>query len=176
MRFLTGKPEYDLTYDDVFMAPRRPSVKARLDVDLTSTDGLDLPLPLVVANMTAIAGRRMAETVARRGGITIIPQDLPADIVGATIGRGKAAHTRVGTAPTTGAPATTPPGPDADCAAFQVPHGEVPPGVGEPRYLPANTCLHTAGRAAGGGRGEGEAAHRRFGREYAPDRGLTPQQ
>ena len=106
MRFLTGKPEYDLTYDDVFMAPRRSSVTSRLDVDLTSTDGLDLPLPLVVANMTAIAGRRMAETVARRGGITIIPQDLPADIVGATIGRVKAAHTVFDTALTIGPHAT----------------------------------------------------------------------
>ena len=54
MRFLNPKPGYDLTYDDVFMTPRRSSVTSRLDVDLTSTDGLGLPLPLVVANMTAI--------------------------------------------------------------------------------------------------------------------------
>ena len=31
--------------------------------------------------MTAIAGRRMAETVARRGGLTVIPQDIPAEVV-----------------------------------------------------------------------------------------------
>lgn len=93
MRFLTGKPSYDLTYDDVFMAPRRSSVTSRLDVDLTSTDGLNLPLPLVVANMTAVAGRRMAETVARRGGIAIIPQDLPTNIVAEAIGKVKAAPT-----------------------------------------------------------------------------------
>ncbi len=31
--------------------------------------------------MTAVAGRRMAETVARRGGITVIPQDIPIDVV-----------------------------------------------------------------------------------------------
>lgn len=98
MRFLTGKPSYDLTYDDVFMAPRRSSVTSRLDVDLTSTDGLGLPLPLVVANMTAISGRRMAETVARRGGIAIIPQDLPTDIVAAAIGKVKSAHTSFDTA------------------------------------------------------------------------------
>ena len=65
---------------------------SRLDVDLTSTDGLGLPLPLIVANMTAISGRRMAETIARRGGIAIIPQDLPTDIVAGTIGKVKAAH------------------------------------------------------------------------------------
>jgi IMP dehydrogenase len=93
VRFLTGKPSYDLTYDDVFMAPRRSSVTSRLDVDLTSGDGLNLPLPLVVANMTAISGRRMAETVARRGGIAIVPQDLPTDIVAAAIAKVKAAHT-----------------------------------------------------------------------------------
>lgn len=93
MRFLTGKPGYDLTYDDVFMAPRRSSVTSRLDVDLTSSDGLGLPTPLVVANMTAISGRRMAETVARRGAIAIIPQDLPTDIVAGAIAKVKAAPT-----------------------------------------------------------------------------------
>lgn len=36
---------------------------------------------VVVANMTAVAGRRMAETVSRRGGIAIIPQDVPTDVV-----------------------------------------------------------------------------------------------
>lgn len=98
MRFLTGKPDHDLTYDDVFMAPRRSSVTSRLDVDMTSTDGLGLPLPIIVANMTAISGRRMAETVARRGGIAIIPQDLPTDIVAGAIAKVKAAHTVFDTA------------------------------------------------------------------------------
>ena len=98
MRFLNPMPAYDLTYDDVFMAPRRSSVTSRLDVDLTSTDALRLPLPLVVANMTAISGRRMAETVARRGGVAIIPQDLPTAIVAETMARVKAAHTVFDTA------------------------------------------------------------------------------
>ena len=106
MRFLTPKPGYDLTYDDVFMAPRRSSVTSRLDVDLTSTDGLGLPLPIVVANMTAISGRRMAETVARRGAIAIIPQDLPPQIVATTIARVKAAH-RVFDSPVTLTPGAT---------------------------------------------------------------------
>ncbi len=106
MRFLTPKPGYDLTYDDVFMAPRRSSVTSRLDVDLTSTDGLDLPLPIVVANMTAISGRRMAETVARRGAVAIIPQDLPPQIVANTIARVKSAH-QVFDTPVTVTPDTT---------------------------------------------------------------------
>lgn len=91
MRFLTEKPHYDLTYNDVFMAPNRSSVASRLDVDLTSHDGLNLPLPLVVSNMTAISGRRMAETIARRGGLAILPQDIPVDILSEAIARVKRA-------------------------------------------------------------------------------------
>ena len=35
--------------------------------------------------MTAVAGRRMAETVARRGGIVVLPQDLPISAVKETV-------------------------------------------------------------------------------------------
>jgi IMP dehydrogenase len=49
-------------------------------------DGVGTTIPLVVANMTAISGRRMAETVARRGGIAIIPQDIPLDVVDDVLG------------------------------------------------------------------------------------------
>ena len=82
MQFLSEtSPGYDLTYDDVFMVPRRSDVASRHDVDLSTADGTGTTIPLVVANMTAVAGRRMAETVARRGGITVIPQDIPAAVV-----------------------------------------------------------------------------------------------
>jgi IMP dehydrogenase len=74
-------PAHDLTYDDVFMVPRHSSVGSRYDVDLATSDGTGATLPLVVANMTAIAGKRMAETVARRGGLTVIPQDIPIPVV-----------------------------------------------------------------------------------------------
>jgi IMP dehydrogenase len=86
---LTSTPAYDLTYADVFMVPSRSAVTSRLDVDLSSTDGLGTTLPLVVANMTAISGRRMAETVARRGGMAILPQDIPSDVVAATVAKVK---------------------------------------------------------------------------------------
>ncbi len=92
VRFLDSKPSYDLTYNDVFMAPNRSSVSSRTEVDLTSTDGLATPLPIVVANMTAISGRRMAETMARRGGIAILPQDIPTDVVAVQIAKVKSAH------------------------------------------------------------------------------------
>ena len=89
---LTSTPPYDLTYSDVFMVPNRSAVTSRLDVDLSSTDGIATTLPLVVANMTAISGRRMAETVARRGGVAILPQDIPTDVVAATVAKVKASH------------------------------------------------------------------------------------
>jgi IMP dehydrogenase len=76
-----GLPAYDLTYDDVFMVPRHSSVGSRDDVDLSTSDGTGATLPLVVANMTAVSGRRMAETVARRGGLAVIPQDIPSAVV-----------------------------------------------------------------------------------------------
>ena len=82
MRFLTDPaPAWDLTYDDVFMVPSRSHVASRLDVDLTTVDGSGTTIPIVAANMTAVSGRRMAETLARRGGLAVIPQDIPLDVV-----------------------------------------------------------------------------------------------
>lgn len=82
MIFLDGHtPPYDLTYNDVFVVPGRSDVTSRFGVDLSTVDGSGTTIPVVVANMTAVAGRRMAETVARRGGIVVLPQDLPAPAV-----------------------------------------------------------------------------------------------
>ncbi|MGZ8735992.1 MAG: GuaB1 family IMP dehydrogenase-related protein [Nocardioides sp.] len=82
MRFVNeNSPGYDLTYNDVFMVPRRSDVGSRHDVDLSTSDGVGTTIPLVVANMTAVSGRRMAETVARRGGIAVVPQDIPIPVV-----------------------------------------------------------------------------------------------
>ncbi|MDX6278187.1 MAG: dehydrogenase [Nocardioidaceae bacterium] len=107
MKFLNDlPPSFDLTYNDVFMVPVHSDVASRFDVDLTTPDGLGTTLPLVVSNMTAISGRRMAETVARRGGIAIIPQDIPLDIVAKTVQRVKAAHVVYDT-PVTVDPTTT---------------------------------------------------------------------
>ena len=86
MQFLDGhRPAYDLTYNDVFVVPSRSDVISRFDVDLSTSDGTGTTIPVVVANMTAVAGRRMAETVARRGGIVVLPQDLPIEAVTATV-------------------------------------------------------------------------------------------
>ncbi len=82
MKFLNDiEPPHELTYEDVFMVPSRSAVESRFDVDLSTADGTGTTIPIVVANMTAVAGKRMAETVARRGGLTILPQDIPSEVV-----------------------------------------------------------------------------------------------
>ncbi len=92
MRFLNDQPAHDLTYRDVFLAPNRSNVASRTEVDLTSTDGMQTPLPVVAANMTAVSGRRMAETMARRGAVAVLPQDLPTGVVAAQIRGVKQSH------------------------------------------------------------------------------------
>jgi IMP dehydrogenase len=93
VRFLDGHaPSHDLTYNDVFIVPNRSDVTSRFDVDLSTTDGTGTTIPVVVANMTAVAGRRMAETVARRGGIVVLPQDLPIEAVRQTVDFVKSRH------------------------------------------------------------------------------------
>jgi IMP dehydrogenase len=93
MRFLNGQaPTQDLTYSDVFLAPSRSDVTSRIEVDLAPQDGTGTTVPLLVANMTAVAGRRMAETVARRGALAVLPQDLPPDVVASNVAYVKSRH------------------------------------------------------------------------------------
>src|SRR5699024_5110026 len=77
MRFISKDPNSDLTSSDVFLVPSSSSLTSRFDVDLTTTDPTDSTTPLVAANMTAVSGRRMAETMARRDGLAVQPQDIP---------------------------------------------------------------------------------------------------
>ncbi|MBI4819795.1 MAG: GuaB1 family IMP dehydrogenase-related protein [Deltaproteobacteria bacterium] len=78
MRFL--HPEHDavleLSLDDVFMVPGQWDGGSRLEVDLTPDDFPGGCHPLVSANMNAVTGKRMAETMARMGGVGILPQDM----------------------------------------------------------------------------------------------------
>ncbi|HWN27638.1 MAG TPA: GuaB1 family IMP dehydrogenase-related protein [Actinomycetospora sp.] len=92
MRFIGDRPQHDLTYADVFMVPARSSVGSRLEVDLTTPDRVGTTIPVVVANMTAISGRRMAETAARRGGVAVLPQDIPVDVVSEVVSWVKSRH------------------------------------------------------------------------------------
>ena len=74
------------------MIPSRSGVSSRMDVDLNTLDNTGATIPLVVANMTAISGRRMAETISRRGGLSVIPQDIPIDVVTEVISWIKSRH------------------------------------------------------------------------------------
>jgi IMP dehydrogenase len=93
VRFLDGQvPDRDLTYDDVFLVPGRSAVASRFDVDLTTADGSGATVPVIAANMTAVAGRRMAETLARRGALTVLPQDVAPEAVAEIVAWIKSRH------------------------------------------------------------------------------------
>jgi IMP dehydrogenase len=89
MRFSTPVPPHDLTYSDVFLVPSRSDVASRLDVDLAPGDGSGTTLPIVAANMNSVTGERLAATLARRGGLGVLPQDLAVDEMVAAIDRVK---------------------------------------------------------------------------------------
>ncbi|MFC5501140.1 GuaB1 family IMP dehydrogenase-related protein [Lysinimonas soli] len=85
MRFLGSVPAHDLTYSDVFLVPSRSAVTSRLDVDLAPGDGSGATIPIVSANMNSVTGPRLAATLARRGGLGVLPQDLPLQELAAAI-------------------------------------------------------------------------------------------
>lgn len=78
MRFL--HPERDesleLSTDDVFINPGYFDGASRLDTNLTPPDFAGSSHPIVSANMNAVTGKRMAETMARYGGLGVLPQDM----------------------------------------------------------------------------------------------------
>ena len=85
MEFYGEQPEVDLTYSDVFLVPRHSSITSRLDVDLSPNDGTTATIPLVSANMNSVTGARLAATLARRGGLGVLPQDMPLQELDAAI-------------------------------------------------------------------------------------------
>ncbi|KRA22296.1 inosine-5-monophosphate dehydrogenase [Microbacterium sp. Root61] len=85
MEFYGNQPDVDLTYSDVFLVPRRSSVTSRLDVDLSPGDGSTATIPLVSSNMNSVTGARLAATLARRGGLGVLPQDMPLQELDAAI-------------------------------------------------------------------------------------------
>jgi IMP dehydrogenase len=83
MRFL--HPDHDeqleLALDDVFIVPTYYDGDSRQSVQLTPTDFPGGSNPVVSANMNAVTGKRMAETMARLGGLGVLPQDMQVDTV-----------------------------------------------------------------------------------------------
>ncbi|MCI1017672.1 GuaB1 family IMP dehydrogenase-related protein [Microbacterium sp. C5A9] len=85
MEFSGESPSVDLTYSDVFLVPRRSAVTSRLQVDLAPQDGTPATLPLVASNMNSVTGPRLAAVLARRGGLGVLPQDMPLQELDAAI-------------------------------------------------------------------------------------------
>jgi IMP dehydrogenase len=85
MEFYETTPRHDLTYSDVFLVPSRSEVASRMDVSLAPGDGTAATIPLVSANMNSVTGPRLAATLARRGGLGVLPQDMPLQDLDAAI-------------------------------------------------------------------------------------------
>jgi IMP dehydrogenase len=85
MRFYGEMSGDDLTYSDVFLVPSRSSVTSRLEVDLAPDDGTGATIPVVSANMNSVTGPVLAATLARRGGLGVLPQDMPLQQLDAAI-------------------------------------------------------------------------------------------
>jgi IMP dehydrogenase len=99
MRFL--HPERDelleLALEDVFLVPSRFEGGSRLDTKLEPVDFAGGSHPVVSANMNAVTGKRMAETMARFGGIGVLPQDMDLHTVERIVSDIKRADTRYDT-------------------------------------------------------------------------------
>ncbi|MET3768540.1 IMP dehydrogenase [Marisediminicola sp. UYEF4] len=76
MKFYDAVPQHDLTYSDVFLVPSRSGIRSRLDVSIAPSDGTGTSIPIVSANMSSVTGPRLSATLARRGGLGVLPQDM----------------------------------------------------------------------------------------------------
>lgn len=93
MQFLHhDKYDTELTYNDVFLLPQHSTLTSRFDVDVAFPSIVGNTIPIIVSNMNAVAGKRMAETVARRGGVTILPQDWSFEEIEKTVSYIKQRH------------------------------------------------------------------------------------
>lgn len=99
MRYL--HPDHDealeLSTDDVFLNPGYFEGESRLDTDLSPPDFPGGSHPIVSANMNAVTGKRMAETMARFGGLGVLPQDMHLDTVARIVKHIHAADARYDT-------------------------------------------------------------------------------
>lgn len=100
MRFMHPRRDeaLELSLDDVFIVPGSFEGGSRLQVDLTPPDFAGGSHPVVSANMNAVTGKRMAETMARYGGLGVLPQDMDLRTVERIVNHIKDAHPRIDTA------------------------------------------------------------------------------
>ena len=89
--------ELELSTDDVFLNPGYFDGGSRLDTNLSPPDFPGSSHPIVSANMNAVTGKRMAETMARFGGLGVLPQDMDLETVARIVKHIKAADPRYDT-------------------------------------------------------------------------------
>jgi len=81
MQFLN--PEVDtqkeLTFADLFIVQQYSDISSRRSINLTPNTPLSTTLPIISANMNSVTGKRMSETLARYGGMWVLPQDMSLD-------------------------------------------------------------------------------------------------
>ena len=99
MRFLhpTRDEELELATEDVFLNPNYFDGGSRLDTDLSPAGEVGGAHPIVSANMNAVTGKRMAETMARFGGLGVLPQDMDLDTVARIVAHIQSADPRYDT-------------------------------------------------------------------------------
>jgi IMP dehydrogenase len=88
----------ELALEDVFIQPSYFSGGSRMETDLTPDDFAGGSHPIVTANMNAVTGKRMAETIARFGGLGVLPQDMDLETVARIVAHIRQADPRYDTA------------------------------------------------------------------------------
>ncbi len=99
MQFLHPEREeaLEVSLDDVFLVPGYYDGGSRLEVDLGPIDFPGGSHPIVSANMNGVTGKRMAETMARFGGLGVLPQDMDLETAARIVEHIKAADPRYDT-------------------------------------------------------------------------------
>lgn len=99
MRFANQRYENEeITYEDVFLFQNHFQGNSRLDdTSIVPIPSLGMSIPIVSANMNAVTGKRLAETLARYGGLGILPQDMDLSVMKRIVASIKSAHTEFDT-------------------------------------------------------------------------------
>ncbi len=72
--------DLELTFDDVFIFQNYFDGRSRLkDTDIVPNSPLWTSIPIISSNMNQVTWKRMCETLARYGGLWVLPQDMELD-------------------------------------------------------------------------------------------------
>lgn len=98
MKFINKLYENEeLTYEDVFILQDYFDGISRLETNITPNFDIWTTLPIVSANMNAVTGKRMAETLARYWALGVLPQDMNLETLERIIKAIKSSHIKFDT-------------------------------------------------------------------------------